>query len=124
MNSYDHNLVIGMPFLECPIELHFLKPNMPGVYGILWGDVLIYEYVGQAKCLRNRLSNHEHGFLNCRFQILAWNEPGSDIDLLEERLAVEARFITKFILDGHELLNKCSYALKARAELKRRQRKM
>lgn len=102
--------VDGMPYLATAVMLRDIKPGMPAVYAIKWADGETYEYVGQTKCLRHRLLNHEHGFLNCRFEVLKW----TDIEDLEDRLVIEGQWITKLIRRGHDLVNNCHYAKAAR----------
>ena len=110
--QWENCEVDGMPFLKAPVRLADLAPGFVGVYAIKWADGSTYEYVGQSKCIRSRLLNHEHGFLNCRFEILEWQ----DLDDLQDRLEAEGRWIRRLSRKGHDLLNDCSYARAARKQ--------
>ena len=113
VGQWDKCNVEGIPFILRAVRVIDLSPGTPGVYAIKWADGSQYEYVGQTRCVRHRLQNHEHGFLNCTFELLNL----TDMEDLADRLECEGRWITRLVLAGHDLRNDCHYAKAARKKL-------
>lgn len=111
--KYESTFIDGIPFIKIPVMVKDLCDDVAAVYAIKWADLQRYEYVGQSSCVKSRLINHEHGFLNCRFELL------EVIDVVHyyDRLDAEDTWITKLILEGHDLVNNCHVAKKARTML-------
>jgi hypothetical protein len=84
------------------VPLNLLDPRLSGIYLIRnpEGQVI---YVGQSQGLLERLTNHEHFYEGCLFEIAKFD----DCESLEQRLFHETFFINKYLEQGHPLLNKC-----------------